>query len=343
MRSSVWWWVAGGAAGAAAVGYGGYRLLRRNAAAAATPGTTLTVSSASSSRTASVSTPSFLSWSAPQSYSESGFAVIGPGPGNQPNGAYQLAIEFTIPSTRQYVLSVVADDLAILTLDGVTVGYVTGQTSFQANPSTSRSATISLAQGTHQLVVTMWNNYMGIAMKVPYQSGNANPTGLYLQLQSAAGPVIVTTASATGWHYSGYAADLQVVSNQLYTGSLFGQPSAATPGTTPTASSASSSRTASVATSSASSATDNASRQVTASNPASSSAVSVAQYDANPQAGETYTFRSNGRTYQVTPTAAQAAVEQDQLSALKQALQSSNPQVRLVAQQYATDNNLLGY
>lgn len=87
----------------------------------------------------------------------------------------------------------------------------------------------------------------------------------------------------------------------------------------------------------------NPSHPVTTSNAALSNAVSVTQYEANPQAGETYTFTSNGETYQVAPTVAQAAVAQDQLSALKQDLQSSDPQVRLTAQQYATDNNLLGY
>ncbi|MDA8118465.1 MAG: hypothetical protein M0Z85_00105 [Gammaproteobacteria bacterium] len=58
--------------------------------------------------------------------------------------------------------------------------------------------------------------------------------------------------------------------------------------------------------------TYNSSSQVTSSSQVPSTAVSQSSYIDNPQAGDTYTFTSNGKTYEVTATAAQAAVQAEQ-------------------------------
>lgn len=178
-----WWWIGGGAVVTAGVGYGIYRMTRP------VP-------------------PAFTNEPAPQEYHQtegpnSGYvSLIGPGPGNQPNGQYTLSTQFTAPTAGTYTLQVAADDCATLILDGTAIGTVDYLTSFNAN--TLVTGPMTLTAGTHTLVVEMSNNALGTNVNVPYGSGTPNATGLYLTIRSATGQTLVTTRHSQGWHYSGY-------------------------------------------------------------------------------------------------------------------------------------------
>lgn len=208
MTKRRWIWIAGSAGAVAAVGT--VVLIarsRQSTANTTTPSTTTTntsgsaTSSASNAASTRSSAPAFLSWSKATAYTEESIPIVGPGPGNQPNGSYQIAARFTAPTSGRYQLSLWADDWATVAIDGSTIG------------STSmawRTGIVSLSAGVHQLVATVTNNDLGDLRLVPYQSGTANPTGFGCKLISPSGGTILTTTTASGWYYSGYTRSLQV-------------------------------------------------------------------------------------------------------------------------------------
>ena len=190
MKKSTKWILGIGGVGAA--GGLGYWIYRKR--------TSPTVTTANA-----VAAPSFLSQPAPAQYSQSELGMtpqlIGPGTGNQPNGQYTLSAQFTAPVTGTYALQVGADDLATIFIDGHSVLSVSlANTMAQGKLETG---TLSLAAGTHTLVAQVWNTN-GATPPIAYGSGTPNPTGLVLTLTSPTGQTILTTTSASGWHYSGY-------------------------------------------------------------------------------------------------------------------------------------------
>lgn len=196
MDGKYWWWIGGGVVALGGGGYAVYRLTRP-------------------------APPAFAAQLPPQAYRQaegpnSGFVpLIGPGFGNQPNGQYTLAAQFTAPVTGTYTLQVAADDAATLILDGHVVGTVDYLTSF--NSSLPVTGPLSLAAGTHTLIAEMSNNALGTNVNVPYGSGKPNPTGLYLTIVSADGKTILTTRSSRGWHYSGYDTQSTITAPQTIT------------------------------------------------------------------------------------------------------------------------------
>lgn len=199
--------------GLGAIGYYGYRK-----ATAPPPMTTVSTASPPASSSAQTSTqnsspqapavvavtpaspvlPAFLDESAPTAYN----GLIGPGPGNQPNGSYTLSTQFSVPASGSYTFEIAADDCAVVILDGKVLGAVDYNHSFGQNRLVKFSRSLSV--GTHALVIIMYNNNMGNRTSVPYRSGTDNPTGLRLLVLAPNGTTVVTTASAAGWHYSGY-------------------------------------------------------------------------------------------------------------------------------------------
>jgi|GEM_PF-4953643 len=181
-------------------------------------------------RTGRLAAGTWASWPAPLAYN----GLIGPGPGLQPNGVYQVATAITIPAGGGgvYNYSIRADDAAQFAVDGVPLGVVTFRDSWR-NPVAGQ---ISLSPGAHLILLTVVNNGRGTDQIVPYNSGLKTPTGVRFVLTSATGRVLVTTDSAAGWHYSGYWP--QVTHGRLATLRLdlqglagpSGTPGAATPG-----------------------------------------------------------------------------------------------------------------
>jgi len=149
--------------------------------------------------------PAWAQWPAPQAYtvySTSGGAPgIGPGPGNQPNGVYQVITRFTAPVSGVYTWTLAADDGAAAWLDGQLLGTATFASGRQGG-------TVSVSQGSHWLWVTVTNNSLGSPAIVGYGTGSPNPTGVAVTLTDPSGQTVVSTASAQGWHYSGYLTNV---------------------------------------------------------------------------------------------------------------------------------------
>lgn len=240
MKKQTWWWIGGGVVGAGAVGYGLYRVRenRINPTVPTTssiPTTTHATVSVSKTNGSTVTThtavpttiiktvpttipttythssvapstvpnyPSFTSEPHARLYTEFGVPVVGPGNGNQPNGEYILSTFFIAPTAGTYTIQAMADDDADLFLDGHNIGNVSYNQTFQVNHK--MTGTVTLSAGMHTLIAHMVNNNIGTIQVVHYVTANANPTGLYLTVTGPNGQVLVTTASAAHWYYSGY-------------------------------------------------------------------------------------------------------------------------------------------
>lgn len=143
------------------------------------------------------------SWQAPPSpYADGAITGLGPGSGNQPNGAYTLATSFTLASAGSVTLATMADDWARLYLDGQDIGTVYWTMNAQKKPV---SKTLALSAGAHTLLARITNNGLGVPAEVAYNSGSANPTAFTCVITDAAGKTLLTTSSASGWHYADYA------------------------------------------------------------------------------------------------------------------------------------------
>ena len=142
------------------------------------------------------------SWPAPPSpYADGSVTGLGPGSGNQPNGVYTLATHFTLASAGSVTLVTMADDWARLYLDGQDIGSVY----WNMNNHQPVSKTLTLSAGTHTLLARVTNNGLGVPAEVAYNSGSANPTVFTCVITDAAGKTLLTTSSASGWHYADYA------------------------------------------------------------------------------------------------------------------------------------------
>ena len=148
------------------------------------------------------------SWPAPPSpYAEGSVTGLGPGSGNQPNGAYTLAATFNLTSSGSVTLSTLADDWARLYLDGQDIGSVYWTMHPQNTPV---SKTLTLSAGSHTLLARVTNNGLGVPAEVAYNSGSPNPTIFTCVITDAAGKTLLTTSSASGWHYADYTHTPQV-------------------------------------------------------------------------------------------------------------------------------------
>ena len=142
------------------------------------------------------------SWPAPPSpYADGSNTGLGPGSGNQPNGVYTLAATFSLASSGSVTLSTTADDWARLYVDGHDVGTVY----WNMNNQKPVSKTLTLSAGVHTLLARVTNNGLGVPAEIAYNSGSPNPTVFTCVITDAAGKTLLTTSSASGWHYADYA------------------------------------------------------------------------------------------------------------------------------------------
>ena len=208
----------------AAVGYEAYR---SNATTTTPASSSAPVSSTVANWTQAGYT--YSGWSAPSAYSggncTGAYNVIGPGQGNQANGVYYLASQFTA-SAGSATVSFAADDAAVVYIDGVKVGT--------ANCGKQSKVAFNVTVGNHVVAVQVANNDIGTFGYVANGSGTPNPTGLYLSITQGS-QILVSTASASGWLMLAYPSTLL-------------SPNAMSLLTAPVAASASTSSTASTAT-----------------------------------------------------------------------------------------------
>ena len=154
----------------------------------------------------------YSGWSAPSAYSGSGVysnantnSLIGSGAGNQANGVYYLASNFSSASGSA-TLTFAADDAAVVYVDGVKVGSVGGCNLCSGKPT---QVNLNITAGTHVVAVQVANNngLGGGNGYVANGSGTPNPTGLYLSITQGS-QTLVSTASASGWLMLAYPSTL---------------------------------------------------------------------------------------------------------------------------------------
>ncbi len=191
-----------------------YELTRPKASSGKTTGTGAT---ASTGATPSLPTPAnwtqqgynLSTWTVAKAYGGTGVypgnaALIGPGAGNQPNGVYYLVRYLNTAVSGSAALSFMADDVAVVYLDGVQVATSYGCSLCNGTPVTAQ---VNLSAGTHVLAVQVANNGGVGNGYVAYNSGSPNPTGLSLTLTQGS-QTLASTASASGWLMLAYPSKL---------------------------------------------------------------------------------------------------------------------------------------
>lgn len=150
----------------------------------------------------------YSAWTGAKAYAGSPYpsapAIIGPGSGNQPNGVYYLTLFVNTGISGAATLSFMADDAAVVYIDGTKIASSYGCSLCAGKPVTAQ---VNLSAGTHLIAVQVANNAGAGNGYVTNGSGSPNPTGLYLTLTQSS-QVVASTASANGWLMLAYPSAL---------------------------------------------------------------------------------------------------------------------------------------
>ncbi len=135
-------------------------------------------------------------------------AAMQPGGPTGEWGTWLLASVFTVPATGPYAVTAAAQSVAVLVLNGVNIGTVTGGQGLVTE-------TVILSRGQYVLAATMnanahgfWqgavNSCPGYRCFVPAGTGGLGGFSLqylYLTITSASGTTVLTTEAVDQWYY----------------------------------------------------------------------------------------------------------------------------------------------